>query len=329
VHDPSEASAPAREHRFEDLRSAASPPSRGIPDSSRGLFLLPGARGACWPVADSGCWPRRREAAPTREWTGEHPPTRGGGASVRRPTGRSRGSTRTAEPAADRASGPMAGLTGFLAALPAGLLLLAVFLLPALEASTLLGVVVPGETAVLLGGVVAHQGSLSLWAVMVAAVLGAVLGDTAGYALGAHLGPRLGTRMTGRRAEQVQRAQGFVRRHGAPAVFLGRWVPVLRALVPVVAGGSGMPYRSFALYNVAGGAVWGVAVAGLGYVLAAAYGRAMQVLGLAGAAVVAAMALVAVVVVLVRRHRRGDDRGTGDATLLGPTDRPDPDHPDR
>jgi len=202
----------------------------------------------------------------------------------------------------------MTGLTGVLAALPAWLLLLAVFTLPALEASTLVGVVVPGETAVLLGGVFAHQGSLALGAVMIAAVLGAVAGDTVGYAVGARMGPRLGARTTGRRAERVQRAREFVRLRGAPAVLLGRWVPVVRALVPLVAGSSGMPYRRFAAYNVAGGAFWGVAVAGLGYLAGAAYRKVSQVLGLAGAAVVVAVAVVAVGAVLVRRRRRGTDR---------------------
>jgi membrane protein DedA with SNARE-associated domain len=79
-------------------------------------------------------------------------------------------------------------------------------------------------------------------------------------------------------------------------------------LVPIIAGGSGLPYRSFAAYNVTGAAVWGVAVAGLGYLAAAAYGKATQVLGLAGAAVVVVFALVAVGAVLVRRRRRGDHR---------------------
>jgi membrane protein DedA with SNARE-associated domain len=86
-------------------------------------------------------------------------------------------------------------------------------------------------------------------------------------------------------------------------------VPVLRALVPVIAGGSGLPYRRFAAYNVTGGALWGVSVAGLGYLAAAAYGRATQVLGLAGAAIGLALGLTAVGVVLVRRRRHSDDRG--------------------
>jgi membrane-associated protein len=202
----------------------------------------------------------------------------------------------------------MTGPTGVLAALPAWLLLLAVFMLPALEASTLLGVVVPGETAVLLGGVIAHQGRVALAAVMIAAVLGAVVGDSVGYWVGTRLGPKLGTGR-GRRAERLQRAREFVRRYGAPAVLLSRWVPVLRALVPSIAGGSGMPYRRFAPYNVTGGTVWGVAVAGLGYLAAAAYGRATQLLGLTGGAIVLAFALAAAGVVLVRRRRRlHDDR---------------------
>jgi membrane-associated protein len=201
----------------------------------------------------------------------------------------------------------MTGLTGALAALPAWLLLLAVFLLPALEASTLLGVVVPGETAVLLGGVVAHQGGLPLELVMVAAALGAVAGDSVGYVVGARLGPKLGTRTAGRRAEQLERTRDFVRRHGAPAVLLGRWVPVLRSLVPIIAGGGGLPYRRFAAFNVAGGAVWAVAVAALGFLAAAAYGKVAQYLGLAGGAVFVALALVGLGVVLVRRRRRRHD----------------------
>jgi len=203
----------------------------------------------------------------------------------------------------------MTGLTGMLAASPAWLLLLAVFMLPALEASTMVGVLVPGETAVLLGGVFARQSGFPLATVMIAAVLGAVVGDTVGYQVGARLGPKVGARIGGRRAEQLQRAREFVRRRGAPAILLGRWMPVLRTLVPVIAGGSGLPYRRFALYNVTGGAVWGVAVAGLGYLAAAAYGRATAVLGLAGAAVVVAFALAALGVVLARRRRRATTAG--------------------
>jgi membrane-associated protein len=198
----------------------------------------------------------------------------------------------------------MSSLSGVLAAVSPWLLLLLVFLLPALEASTLLGVVVPGETAVLLGGVFAHQGRLPLAAVMIAAVLGAVVGDNVGYLLGLRLGPRLLTHATGRAGRRLQRSRSYVQRFGAPAVFLGRWVAVLRALVPSVAGAGGLRYRSFAVYNLAGGALWGVAVAGLGYLAASAYAAAGNVLGLAGAAVVLLAVVAVTAAVWTGRHRR-------------------------
>jgi membrane-associated protein len=169
-----------------------------------------------------------------------------------------------------------------LAAMPPWALLLAVFVVPALEASTLLGLVVPGETAVLLAGVLAHVGRVPLVAVMGAAVLGAVAGDSLGYAWGARLGPALFSRLPGRAARRLCSAQAFVRRFGGSAVLLGRWVAFLRTLVPSIAGASGIPYRRFVAFNVAGGALWGVGVAGIGYLVGAAYLRAEGALGLAG-----------------------------------------------
>jgi membrane-associated protein len=181
-----------------------------------------------------------------------------------------------------------------LAAVPAWVVLVTVFTLPALEASTLLGLVVPGETAVLLGGVFAHQGRVSLPAVMVAAVLGAVMGDNVGYALGARLGPALFARGSESSVRRLTKAAAFVRRFGGAAVLLGRWATFLRALVPSVAGASGVPYRRFVPYNVAGGTIWGVTVAAVGFVAAASWLRAQRALGLAGVAVAVTL-LVAVV----------------------------------
>jgi membrane-associated protein len=178
-----------------------------------------------------------------------------------------------------------------LAGAPPWVVLLVVFTLPALEASTLLGLVVPGEIAVLLGGAFANQGRLPLAAVMIAAVAGAVAGDSIGYALGARWGPRLFARASGRAGQRLDRAQAFVRRYGGPAVLLGRWTAVLRALVPAVAGAGRVPYRRFLAFNLAGGTLWGVTVAAIGFLAGAAYGRAERRLGLAGAALVAVVVL--------------------------------------
>jgi membrane-associated protein len=85
----------------------------------------------------------------------------------------------------------MTAVTSLLLALPASVILLVAFLLPAAEASTFLGIVVPGETAVLVAGVLAHSGRLPLWAVILAATLGAVLGDQVGFFLGRRHGQPL------------------------------------------------------------------------------------------------------------------------------------------
>jgi membrane-associated protein len=168
--------------------------------------------------------------------------------------------------------------------LPAWLVLMLAFVLPALEASTFAGLVVPGEIAVLIGGVVAHAGALPLWAVVVAAIAGAVLGDQVGYLVGRRYGPRLTDRMPARvrRSGDVGRTLDLLRRRGAPAVALGRWVAVLRALVPGLAGMSGMRRLPFTVANLLGGALWATTVAVLGYLAGASYRALEHRLGLGG-----------------------------------------------
>ena len=182
-----------------------------------------------------------------------------------------------------------------LVALPPALVLALVFLLPALEASTFLGLLVPGEIAVLVGGVLAHEGRLPLWAVVVAAVAGAALGDQVGYLVGRRYGRRLLNRVPRRfvRSGELHRALDLVRRRGAMAVVLGRWAAALRALVPGLAGMSGIPQRTFTLANVTGGALWALTVAVLGYLAGASYRLLERRLGWGGEA------LLAVVVLLV------------------------------
>jgi membrane-associated protein len=188
--------------------------------------------------------------------------------------------------------------------------LIVVFALPALEASTPLGIVVPGELALVLGGVLAHLGRLPLWAIVVAGAAGAVVGDSIGYAAGRRFGDRLLSRLPRPfvRPDRVERAKALVRRLGGRAVFAGRFTAVLRALVPVVAGTARMPYRTFAVYNIAGGVLWATGVAVLGYGAGGAYQAAESTaaragLILLGAGVVGAAAAAAV------HHRRRRHHG--------------------
>lgn len=217
----------------------------------------------------------------------------------------------------------MDAVVGAVVGLPPWLVLGLVFLLPALEASTFLGLVVPGEVAVLVGGVVAHGGGLPLWTVIVAAIAGAVTGDQIGYLVGRRFGPDLIARLPARaqRSGEVDRALDVLRRRGAPAVALGRWVAALRALVPGLAGMSGMRRLPFTVANVLGGALWASAVAVLGYLAGASYRALEQRLGLGSEIALGVFVLLALVVWWRVRRRRA----TAPAAGSGPDDRREPD----
>jgi membrane-associated protein len=186
------------------------------------------------------------------------------------------------------------------------LALVAVFALPALEASTLLGIVVPGELALVLGGVLAHQGRVPLVAAVAAGAAGAVVGDTIGYAIGRRVGERLLAHLPRRliRPRQVERAKALVRRLGGRAVFAGRFTAALRALVPGLAGVAGVPYPTFAAWNLAGGVLWATGFVLLGFAAGRAWRTAERFAGGAGLVVLGAI-VVAAAVALVRRRRPG------------------------
>ncbi|MER5457487.1 DedA family protein [Micromonospora sp. NPDC002389] len=193
-----------------------------------------------------------------------------------------------------------------LAGLPPLLVLTLVFVLPALESSTLLGLVVPGETAILIGGLVAHGGALPLWAVVAAGTIGACLGDQAGYALGRRYGPSVLAHVPRvlRRRVNLARARHVVDRRGAWAVVTGRWVAVLRTVVPLIAGTGGMRWPLFLRANLVGGLVWATAVAMLGYLGAASYHYLERELGIGEWALLALIGVGVALRVWWRRIRR-------------------------
>ena len=201
----------------------------------------------------------------------------------------------------------MTWLTDTILRLAGPLVLVAVFALPALEASTLLGVVVPGELALVLGGVLAHQGRVPLGAAVVAGAAGAMVGDTVGYAIGRRVGKRLLAHLPRRLVEprQVERATALVRRLGGRAVFVGRFTAALRALVPGLAGLAGVPYRTFAAYNLAGGVLWATGFVLLGFAARPAWRTAERVAGQAGLVVLGTVVVVAAAAALLHRRRPG------------------------
>jgi len=177
-----------------------------------------------------------------------------------------------------------------------------VFLLPALEASVFVGVVVPGEIAVLLGGVLAFQHRVSLPAVLAAAICGAIVGDTVGYLVGRRWGRAILHSSIGRlvRHEHLDRAERFLAERGGPAVFLGRFTAALRALIPGLAGMARLRYRTFAVYNALGGAVWASGFVLLGYAAGTGWRRVEHTAGRASLLLLVVLVIVGGVVLAAR-----------------------------
>jgi membrane protein DedA with SNARE-associated domain len=196
-----------------------------------------------------------------------------------------------------------------------------VFALVFCEDALFFGFVLPGETAAVLGGVLAGQGRVSVYWLAALVVLAAVSGDSVGYEIGRRYGTRiLDTRALRGHRDRTDRAQELIRRRGPAAVFLGRFIAFFRALMPALAGMSRMPYRVFLLFNALGGLVWGIGFVLLGYFAGAAYKQVEKTAGTAVAVVVAVVVVAAVVVWQVRRHRR--EHAREEAADSGETDEP-------
>lgn len=171
------------------------------------------------------------------------------------------------------------------------------------EAAVFIGFVLPGETAVLLGGFLAHQGHLDIVTLIAIVVVSAIVGDTVGYEVGKHLGPRvlqLGILRTHRK--RLDSARDMLRRRGGPAVFLGRWTAFFRAVMPGLAGLSQMRYPTFLWWNALGGISWGITFSLVGYFAGASYQKVASAIG-GGAAIVAAVVVVGALIAW--RVRRG------------------------
>ncbi|WP_285244351.1 DedA family protein [Pseudarthrobacter sp. fls2-241-R2A-127] len=184
---------------------------------------------------------------------------------------------------------------------------IAVFCLVFAEDALFIGFVIPGETAAVLGGVVASRGEVQLGAMMALVVAAAIVGDSVGYEVGKHLGSRiLKTRALARHSGKLQNAQDLLRRRGGSAVFLGRFTAFFRAVMPALAGTSRMPYGRFLAFNAAGGVVWGIGFVLLGFLAGNSYEAVAQAAGRDIAVVIAALAVAALIAwhFRTRRHRR-------------------------
>ncbi len=187
---------------------------------------------------------------------------------------------------------------------------LVVATLAALEASAFVGLFVPGELALLTGGYIAHRGNASLGVMMGVAAVGAIVGDSLGYEIGRRFGPALQRSRLGRKVgtKRWARAEAYLEEKGGRAIFAGRFVGVLRALVPAVAGATRMPYRQFLAWNALGAIIWAPGMVFLGYLAGPSYRRVERYAGRAGLVLLVAAVAVTAVILAARWIARHPDQ---------------------
>ena len=173
-----------------------------------------------------------------------------------------------------------------------------------LETGAFVGLVAPGEFTVILGGVIAGQGEINVLLLLAITWTAAFLGDTTSFLIGARLGrgflerhgPRV--KITPERLSQVE---GYFAKHGGKTILIGRFIGLVRALAPFIAGSSKMPYRRFAPYSVIGTGLWSATFVLLGYFFWQSFEK---VAGVAGRATLAFGIVVSLIVGVVYAYRR-------------------------
>ncbi|NGO41944.1 DedA family protein [Streptomyces ureilyticus] len=137
------------------------------------------------------------------------------------------------------------------------------------ESGLLIGFFLPGDSLLFTAGLLIAEGTLDfpLWAAVVLICIAAILGDQAGYMFGKKVGPALFKRPDSRlfKQENVVKAHDFFEKYGPKSLVLARFVPIVRTFTPIIAGVSGMRYRSFLTFNILGGILWGAGVTLLGH----------------------------------------------------------------
>jgi undecaprenyl-diphosphatase len=180
-----------------------------------------------------------------------------------------------------------------------------------LETGAFVGLVAPGETVVIAGGVVAGQGEIDLLPLIGLVWTCAVLGDTTSFFIGRRLGrgflerhgPKV--RVTPERLAQVE---GYFQRHGGKTILIGRFIGLVRALAPFIAGSSGLRYRRFIPFSIVGCGLWGTIFCVLGYLFWRSFDRVAAIAGQATFAFGVTAAVIVGGVLAYRRLRRPEQR---------------------
>ncbi|GGA74841.1 membrane protein [Pseudoclavibacter endophyticus] len=141
-----------------------------------------------------------------------------------------------------------------------------------LETSVLLGLLVPGDTVVIIAST-GIQGPVEWITMIVVVVVGALAGESVGFGIGRWFGPRIRTSWLGRKLgpKRIAAAQRYLKRRGGVGIFLSRFLPVLHSTVPLVAGMSGMRYRTFMLWTLPACLIWASAYVSVAAAASASY----------------------------------------------------------
>ncbi len=180
-----------------------------------------------------------------------------------------------------------------------------------LETGAFVGLLAPGETVILVGGVVAGQGEIDIIVLIAIIWVCAVAGDMTSFYVGRRLGrgflvkhgPKV--QITEARIEQTE---AFFDKHGGKAIFLGRFVGLIRAVAPFLAGSSGMPLRRFAPYDILGAGLWGTTFALLGFFFWRSIDKVLEWAKTGSLALGTIIVVTTLVVLAVRRLRDDEER---------------------
>lgn len=168
------------------------------------------------------------------------------------------------------------------------------YLLPAIIGLESMGVPSPGETALVLAAVLASQGKLNIWLVIPIAIASAIIGDNIGYLLGRWVGRDV-LEAPGpfqhRRVKAMAVGDRFFDRYGGKAVFVGRWIALVRVATAWLAGINEMRFSHFFVWNALGAVTWATAYGLLGYFGGTAAAHVLENIGV-GAAIALGVALI-------------------------------------
>lgn len=143
---------------------------------------------------------------------------------------------------------------------------LAMFLIFFLETGIVVLAFLPGDSLLFVSGTVAAAGTMSPWGLMLAVILGACLGNTLGFHTGRWLGNKIyDGSISWIDIEKLRKTQIFYEKHGGKTIVLARFVPIVRAFAPLVAGAARMSMARFELYSGLGACIWAVSLIGVGY----------------------------------------------------------------